>query len=249
MGFIGGKLGYWLLSTGWQQQSSESDDGRQSGDKLEHIFGPEIYLEMRDKVVIDFGCGGGREAVEIARKGAKKVIGIDIRDDQLEIAAQYAMRSGVASQCEFLHASDQKADIVISIDAFEHFADPIAMLLIMKKVLKPGGYIIVSFGPTWYHPYGGHLFSVFPWAHLIFTEAALIRWRSDIRSDGASTFAEVAGGLNQITIRQFENIVEQVGCDFLSFEAVPIRSLRAFANRLTREFTTSLIRCRLQCHS
>jgi hypothetical protein len=65
----------------------------------------------------------------------------------------------------------------------------------------------ISFGPTWHHPYGGHLFSVFPWAHLIFSEKALTRWRSDLRDDGATRFGEVAGGLNQMTIRRFEELV------------------------------------------
>jgi hypothetical protein len=54
---------------------------------------------------------------------------------------------------------------------------------------------------------GGHLFSVFPWAHLIFSEQALIRWRSDFKSDGATRFSEVAGGLNQMTIRRFERLI------------------------------------------
>ncbi len=63
----------------------------------------------------------------------------------------------------------------------------------MDAMLKPGGRLYASFGPTWFHPYGGHLFSVFPHAHLIFTERSLIRWRSDFKSDGATRFHEVAG--------------------------------------------------------
>ncbi len=70
----------------------------------------------------------------------------------------------------------------------------------MASLLKPSGFALVEFGYTWFHPYGGHLFSVFPWAHLIFTEKSLIRWRSDFKTDGATRFQEVAGGLNQMTI-------------------------------------------------
>lgn len=75
----------------------------------------------------------------------------------------------------------------------------------MSALLEPKGEVIASFGPTWYHPLGGHLFSVFPWAHLLFSEKALLRWRSDFKTDGATHFGEVAGGLNQMTVDRFEN--------------------------------------------
>ena len=80
----------------------------------------------------------------------------------------------------------------------------------MFDLLKPGGLLIASFGPTWYHPLGGHLVSVFPWAHLIFSETALMGWRSGIRADGAKRFHEVEGGLNQMTIRRFEQLAQRV---------------------------------------
>ena len=101
------------------------------------------------------------------------------------------------------------------------------------------------FWPTWYHPLGGHLFSVFPWAHLVFTEASLIRWRSDFKTDGATRFCEAEGGLNQMTIRRFRSIVAESDFKFAEFEPVPIRKLRIIANRVTREFTTAIVRCKL----
>ena len=115
----------------------------------------------------------------------------------------------------------------------------------MSQLLKPSGCVLAAFGPTWYHPLGGHPFSVFPWAHLIFTEKALIRWRSDFKTDGATRFCEVAGGLNQMSIARFEKIVADSPFRFSEFETVPIRSLKAFSNNLTREFTTAIVRCKL----
>ena len=69
------------------------------------------------------------------------------------------------------------------------------------------GEIWISFAWSWYHPYGGHLFSIFPWAHLVFSEECLIRWRANFKDDGATRFSEVSGGLNQITIAQFEKLI------------------------------------------
>jgi hypothetical protein len=110
---------------------------------------------------------------------------------------------------------------------------------------KPAGEVLVSFGPTWRHPLGGHLFSVFPWAHLMFSEQALIRWRSTFKTDGATRFSEVAGGLNRMTIAKFERLIADSPLQFASLELVPIKKLRPFHNRVTREFTTAVVRCRL----
>jgi hypothetical protein len=86
---------------------------------------------------------------------------------------------------------------------------------------------------------------VFPRAHLIFTEKSLIRWRSDFKSDGATRLCEAEGGLNQMTIRRFRSIVAESGFKFAEFEPIPIRKLRIFANLMTREFTTAIVRCKL----
>ena len=147
----------------------------------------------------------------------------------------------MGDRCLFVETPDEPADLIISIDSFEHFADPAAILSLMYKMLAPGGKVLASFGPTWYHPKGGHLFSVRPWAHLMFSEKALIRWRNDVRSDGATRFSEVEGGLNQMTIGRFERLVAGSLFELDRLEAVPIRSLALVHNRLTREFCTAIV--------
>ena len=138
-------------------------------------MGDEFLSKISGKTIVDFGCGEGVEAVEMAQKGAKRVIGIDIREDVLQTGRQRAFTAGVQNTCVFASSTKELAEIVVSIDAFEHFADPAAILRIMNMFLQSTGEVLISFGPTWYHPLGGHLFSVFPWAHLIFSEKALIR--------------------------------------------------------------------------
>jgi glycosyltransferase involved in cell wall biosynthesis len=247
MGIIGGTLGYHVLKA----THAGGGDGRMDGSayagksKLETLLGPQVWTAIQDKVVIDFGCGSGAEAVEMATRGARKVIGLDIQERFLDIGRDRAWRAGVGDRCVFARHTQEKADVCIAIDSFEHFADPAAILEDMHRLLKPGGRVLLAFGPTWYHPLGGHLFSVFPWAHLIFTERALMRWRSDFKTDGATRFGEVDGGLNQMTIRRFEKIVEASPFRFAEFEARPIRALTPVANRVTREATTAIVRCTL----
>ena len=209
------------------------------------MFGPSVWDEIAGKVVIDFGCGAGADAIELAQRGAKKVIGIDIRVRALETARRAADEAGVAGRCSFTAWVTEKADVIFSVDGFEHYPDPRGVLEAMKGLLKPHGRILITFGPPWFHPLGGHLFSAFPWAHLVFTERALIRWRSDFESDGATRFCDVEGGLNGMTVRRFRQLVQESGYAIESFEAVPIRKLRFIATPWTREFTTAAVRCRL----
>lgn len=115
----------------------------------------------------------------------------------------------------------------------------------MHGMLKDDGFVLLSFGPTWYHPLGGHLFSVFPWSHLLFSEEAQIQWRSDFKTDGATRFGEVEGGLNKMTIKNFLRLVHESDFRFQSFHLVPIKPLAWAYNRLTRECTTSVIDCTL----
>lgn len=213
--------------------------------KLAILLGDEFFSAIAGKTIVDFGCGEGAEAVEMAQKGAKRVIGIDIREDVLQTARQRALTAGVQNICLFASSTKELAEIVVSIDAFEHFADPAEILRIMNSLLQPTGEVLISFGPTWYHPLGGHLFSIFPWAHLIFSEKALIRWRSTFKTDGATRFSEVAGGLNQMTIRKFEELIEGSDFKLATLELAPIRNLRRFHTQLTREFTTAIVRSRL----
>ncbi len=253
MGFVGGELGYQVL----RRISRDGNTGHMDGSvyrkrgKLETLFGPEIWEQIKGRTVIDFGCGSGGEVVEMARHGAHRVIGIDIQEHFLAQGQAAAKQAGVLEQCEFTTGTDEKAEVVLSVDSFEHFDDPAEILIRMHRLLAPGGRVIVSFGPTWYHPLGGHLFSVFPWAHLIFTERSLIRWRSDFKQDGATRFSEVAGGLNQMTIQRFEKLVEQSPLKFEEIKLVPIRKMAfivknlPIASNITREWTTAVVNARL----
>jgi SAM-dependent methyltransferase len=244
MSLIGGALGIGLLNLASRNGAVERSEvatayiGRS---KLEVLLGPRIWEQTRDKEVLDFGCGPGVEAVEIAEHGARHVIGIDLRQKWLDQAMAHASARGVADRCTFQREWTDPVDQIISLDSFEHFADPAGVLAHMRRLLRPGGQVLAAFGPTWYHPLGGHIYSVFPFSHLLFSERALVRWRSMHKSDGATTIAE--SGLNKMTIRRFIRFVEASPLKFASFELLPIRPLRLLANRLTREFTTAAVRC------
>lgn len=250
MGVLGGELGYRLLT----RLCPSGDTGYMTGEayrnksKLLTMLGPSLVERVRGKVVIDFGCGPGAEAIDLARFGARRVIGVDIREKWLTMARQAADEAGVADRCVFCATPLEPADLIVSLDSFEHFEDPAEILRVMARYLRPGGEALVSFGPTWYHPLGGHKFSVFPWAHLIFTEQALLRWRKNFYPrQTARTITEC--GLNKMTVARFERLVADSPFRFAEFEARPISRLRRLATPLTREFVTSVVVCRLVLRS
>lgn len=246
MGIIGGALGVrvmtWLSPKG--ENSNLDGSAYNNKSKLEVLFGRDFFDQIRGRVVLDFGCGAGEETMEMAQRGAARVIGLDVRPKLLAKASARAAEIGLGDRCIFTTAPGEKVDVIVSLDCFEHYEDPAAVLRAMEAHLKPGGKVLVSFGGTWYHPYGGHLFALFPWAHLLFTEYAMLTWRKKhYPQQTARTIKEC--GLNKMTLRRFDRLVKESPFRFAAYEARPIRAARRFWNPLTREFFTSVVQCTL----
>ncbi len=151
------------LNRGSSDGDSLADDGDYKGVvKLKVHLGTDGLARFRGKTVIDFGCGIGTEAVAIAGLGAKRVIGIDIRESILDEARRCAALANVQHICHFTTSTTERADIVLSMDAFEHFDDPAEILRLMHGLLAPQGEAVVSFGYPWYHPWAVIYFRSFP---------------------------------------------------------------------------------------
>lgn len=196
------------------------------------------------------GCGSGVDAITFAQHGAAQVIGIDIREPILRLARRNAGELGLTNTCFTISTGGLKADVVFSVNSFEHFSNPAKVLQTISEMLLPGGRAFISFSPPWLHPFGGHigfipLLGSMPWGHVVFPEKFIMWWRSFYRGDGAKHFHEVEGGMNCMTIGHFEKLVEKSPLRFVSFECIPIKHLKYAHSRLTREFLTSTVRCEL----
>jgi 2-polyprenyl-3-methyl-5-hydroxy-6-metoxy-1,4-benzoquinol methylase len=241
MGFLTGTLANAILNRyRWAKPGSAITTVYDGKSKLEMLFGPSVWEEFAAKTVIDFGCEFGKECREIQAHGAKRVIGLDIRPHILEIARQHS------SEIEYAETTTEKADVILSLDSFDHYPDPAGVLRTMHELLARNGHVIVSFGPTWKHPLGGHGFSVFPWAHLLFSEAALIRWFNECHTKPLTRFSDIDEGLNGMTIKKFIRFVESSPLKFKTLTIKPIRKARWLHNWFTREYLTSVIQCRLE---
>ncbi|HLB38413.1 MAG TPA: methyltransferase domain-containing protein [Gemmatimonadales bacterium] len=60
--------------------------------------------DLRGKSVLDIGCGSGTYCFEAARRGAARVIGVDVADDMIAHARSGSQALGLQAACEFIRS-------------------------------------------------------------------------------------------------------------------------------------------------
>ena len=180
------------------------------------------FLEITARAsVLDFGCGFGLQAAALARQGVQ-VTGLDLPREVFTAPWQQLMTAHPT-----LHLTTEPPartyDVVYSCSAFEHFSDPAAVLEQMRGHVRPGGKVVISFAEPWYSPRGHHMDGItrLPWVNLLFRERDVMAVRALYRTDGATRYEEVEGGLNRMTVARFEQLMHGSG--------MRVRSLRLFA--------------------
>jgi 2-polyprenyl-3-methyl-5-hydroxy-6-metoxy-1,4-benzoquinol methylase len=134
----------------------------------EAITSPELRFifkslgSVRDKKVLDLGCGLGEASVYFALKGAI-VTASDLSSEMVTMAAKLAHKNGVeviphvASAESMGLEEDEKFDIVYAGNVLHH-ADIDQTLKTVKQHLKPDG-VFVSWDPLAYNP----IINVYRW--------------------------------------------------------------------------------------
>lgn len=205
-------LGRFLLQTLSREDATEQIGSTASGDPLSMLLSsyPDLADLVRGKSVLDFGCGRGDQAAAIAHRFSAAVTGLDTNKRTLDIAA--ANHGSVVNFIDTLPPG-RTWDIVISLNAMEHYNDPGGAIAAMKQAVAPGGLILISFGPPWWAPYGSHMhfFCRVPWLQLWFSERTIMSVRAKYRNDGAQRFEDVESGLNRMSLSKYERLVSQSG--------------------------------------
>ena len=154
----------------WRDQSLTKSLGAFADD---HVVG---------KDVLDFGCGDGALSLYLAaKKGVRRVIGVDLNAEAVERARTSARARGL--QAEFLTGStealpvpDRSFDTLLAFDCLEHVMAPGPILSDWYRVLRPGGRCLIEWFP-YKGPWGPHMEALIPvpWAHVLFGERAMFR--------------------------------------------------------------------------
>jgi 2-polyprenyl-6-hydroxyphenyl methylase/3-demethylubiquinone-9 3-methyltransferase len=104
---------------------------------------------LRDKRVLDVGCGGGLLSEAMAARGAH-VTGIDLGQSTLEVARLHLLESGLAvdyrQETAEAHATQfvGRYDVVTCLEMLEHVPDPESVLASLFTLVRPGGDVVLS---------------------------------------------------------------------------------------------------------
>jgi phosphoethanolamine N-methyltransferase len=103
-------------------------------------------LDIRDKRVLDIGCGLGGPACVLAGEYGAHVVGTDLESYLVDLATKRAKKQDLASRTEFrvvepgpLAFPDQSFDVVLSSGAFTQIENKLEMFAECWRVLRPGG--------------------------------------------------------------------------------------------------------------
>ena len=92
--------------------------------------------------VLDAGCGSGRTLRELARYG--EVSGIELDPDAAAFAAAKGDGEVRVGRLEELPWEDDTFDLITCLDVIEHTADDRLTLAELRRVSKPGGWLLVT---------------------------------------------------------------------------------------------------------
>lgn len=109
------------------------------------LISPEIPQDLTGSTVLDIGCNGGFYSIEMKRRGAKRVLGIDVDDRYLNQARFAAKTLGFDIEFEkrSVYAVDEipgQFDLVLFMGVFYHLRYPLYTL--DKVIKKVGGRLV-----------------------------------------------------------------------------------------------------------
>jgi ubiquinone/menaquinone biosynthesis C-methylase UbiE len=195
---------------------------------------------FKDKVVLEIGCGHGGVSCFWASLGAKRVVGIDLGEDNFVHGRELARELGLPVELVRMDATrmtfaDASFDVVIADNSFEHFSAPADVMREAHRVLRPGGVLVVPTFSSILSKWGLHLKLglKIPWANLVFEEETIVEalrrqaerrpqildWYPGLKNPEARRVRDVRqfGDLNDVTHRTFLEMARDTGFEVKTF--------------------------------
>lgn len=191
------------------------------------------YVNIKNNIILDVGCGNGIYSLKFGELGAKEIIGIDIEDIRLKKAKDFAVNY---KNIRFYHISAEKLpfgdcyfDIILLADVLEHILYPEIALKEMNRVLKKDG-IIILFVPNKWWIYDQHGINIY---NNIIDRPLLFSWLPDIirkRFERAPVFTSKK--IKKL-LQDAGFVVNNVNYLFPPFDKVENAKLRTFLRRIS----------------
>jgi len=101
--------------------------------------------------ILDVGCGTGANLLMLSKFGDAE--GVDVSEDALAFCRERGLENVKLGAAEQLPYEDGTFDLVTALDVVEHLDDDLAGLREMRRVLRPGGRVLL-FVPTFMFLWG-----------------------------------------------------------------------------------------------
>ena len=176
-------------------------------------------VRVEGAAILDVGCSEGAGLRALHDRGGS-CTGFDIDESRVQAALSLQGPRAIGFAYGSLYAgdvpfSDRRFDLVTLHDVFEHLDQKPAMIARLKKYLKPGGKLLITF-PPFYSAYGGHQqhlrawFARLPFFHLVPFSGSLIIPR--LKGEARHVVAEVQKlGRLKMGMKKFERIAAEGG--------------------------------------
>jgi SAM-dependent methyltransferase len=95
-----------------------------------------------DAEILDAGCGSGRTMQLLAAYGT--VSGVELSEPAAEVARARGVGEVFIGRLEELPWPEERFDLITCLDVIEHTPDDRATLAELRRVCRPGGYLLVT---------------------------------------------------------------------------------------------------------
>ncbi len=101
---------------------------------------------LKGHKILDVGCGSGDITLELIKvMKVKEAIGIDLTEESIETCKRKGIDARkVDVEKDRLPFEDNYFDVVFCLEVIEHLYDPIHLLMETRRILKSGGFLVIS---------------------------------------------------------------------------------------------------------
>ena len=129
-------------------------------------------VQLRDRVVLDFGCGTGAQTQAFSGTGCT-MVAVDVHLQHLQTLTDHLSGNekllGLVYDGRNLPVASESVDVVVSYDVLEHVADEAQALREVHRVLKPGGSFVITVpNKGWLFETHGARLPLLPWNRVPF---------------------------------------------------------------------------------
>lgn len=155
---------WWMTSTALAMHFGFYDEETRNHTEalinMNRVLATRAELRSSDRV-LDAGCGVGGSAIWLARERGVQVVGINVVPGDIDRGRRYARRRNVADRVTFelqdmtrTAFPDGSFDVVWAIESVCHVPDKQEFLAEARRLLKPGGRLVVGDGFRRRRPFG-----------------------------------------------------------------------------------------------